>query len=56
LRYLAAAGLAGVTPHVMAAMVATVADARMLCELRDEAREAVLASGVPCPERMITAS
>lgn len=49
-----AAGLAGVTPHVMAAMVATVADARLLCELRDEAREAVMATGAACPERMVT--
>jgi phosphoenolpyruvate-protein phosphotransferase len=49
-----AAGLAGVTPHVMAAMVATVADARLLCELREEARQAVVASGAACPERMIT--
>jgi phosphoenolpyruvate-protein phosphotransferase len=49
-----AAGLAGVTPHVMAAMVATVADARLLCELRDEARQDVVASGAACPERMIT--
>ncbi len=49
-----AAGLAGVTPHVMAAMVTTVADARLLVELRDEARTAVSAAGQPCPERMIT--
>jgi phosphoenolpyruvate-protein kinase (PTS system EI component) len=38
----------------MAAMVATVADAHLLCELRDEARQAVVASGATCPERMIT--
>jgi phosphoenolpyruvate-protein phosphotransferase len=49
-----AAGLAGVTPHVMAPMVATIADARLLLELRDEARESVVATGAPCPERMIT--
>jgi phosphocarrier protein FPr len=49
-----AAGLAGVTPHVMAAMVSTVADARLLAELRDEARAVVVAAGQPCPERMIT--
>jgi phosphoenolpyruvate-protein phosphotransferase len=49
-----AAGLVGVTPHVMAAMVATVADAHLLCELRDEARQTVVASGAACPERMIT--
>jgi phosphoenolpyruvate-protein kinase (PTS system EI component) len=49
-----AAGLAGVTPHVMAAMVSTVADARLLAELRDEARAAVVAAGQSCPERMVT--
>ncbi len=49
-----AAGLAGVTPHVMAAMVSTVADVRLLLELRDEARAAVSAAGGPCPERMTT--
>ncbi len=49
-----AAGLARVTPHVMAAMVSTVADARLLLELRDEARAAVLAAGHPCPDRMTT--
>jgi phosphoenolpyruvate-protein phosphotransferase len=49
-----AAGLAGVTPHVMAAMVSTVADARLLAELRDEARAAVVAAGHSCPERMVT--
>ena len=49
-----AAGLAGVTPHVMAAMVATVADAHLLAELRDEARATVVAAGRECPERMVT--
>lgn len=49
-----AAGLAGVTPHVMAAMVSTIADARLLRELRDEARAAVVAAGNPCPDRMAT--
>ncbi len=49
-----AAGLAGVTPYVMAPMVATIADARLLIELRDEAREAVVASGAECPDRMVT--
>jgi phosphoenolpyruvate-protein phosphotransferase len=49
-----AAGLAGVTPHVMAAMVATVADARLLLDMRDEARAQVCAAGAPCPERMVT--
>jgi phosphoenolpyruvate-protein phosphotransferase len=49
-----AAGLARVTPHVMAAMVSTIADARLLLELRDEALAQVRASGYPCPERMVT--
>jgi phosphoenolpyruvate-protein phosphotransferase len=49
-----AAGEAGVTPHAMAAMVATIADVELLCSLRDEARAAVVASGAVCPERMIT--
>jgi phosphoenolpyruvate-protein phosphotransferase len=49
-----AAGLAGVTPHVMAAMVATIADAELLIELRDEARRDVVATGTACPERMVT--
>jgi len=49
-----AAGLAGVTPHVMAAMVSTIADARLLLELRDEARATVVAAGDPCPDRMRT--
>jgi phosphoenolpyruvate-protein kinase (PTS system EI component) len=53
-----AAGLAGVTPHVMAPMVATLADAQLLAELRDEARAgaAVTASaaGDPLPDRMVT--
>jgi len=49
-----AAGLVGVTPHVMAAMVATVADARLLLDMRDEACAQVCSTGVPCPERMVT--
>jgi phosphoenolpyruvate-protein kinase (PTS system EI component) len=49
-----AAGQAGVTPHAMAAMVATIADVELLCGLRDEARAAVVATGSACPERMIT--
>ena len=49
-----AAGAAGVTPYVMAAMVATLGDARLLADLRDEARSAVVASGVSCPARMVT--
>lgn len=49
-----AAGQAGVTPHVMAPMVATLADVHLLLELRDEARAAVAASGEPLPDRMVT--
>lgn len=49
-----AAGQAGVVPHVMAPMVSTLDDARLLIELRDEARAAVAASGAPLPERMVT--
>jgi phosphoenolpyruvate-protein phosphotransferase/dihydroxyacetone kinase phosphotransfer subunit len=49
-----AAGLAGVVPHVMAPMVSTLADARLLVSLRDEARAAVAAAGAPLPERMVT--
>jgi phosphoenolpyruvate-protein phosphotransferase/dihydroxyacetone kinase phosphotransfer subunit len=51
-----AAGLAGVTPHVMAPMVSTLADARLLMELREEARAAVAAASpaAPLPDRMVT--
>jgi len=49
-----AAGAAGVTPHVMAPMIATLADARLLTGLRDEARREVVASGAACPEKMVT--
>ncbi len=53
-----AAGLAGVTPHVMAPMVGTLTDVRLLLELRDAARAgaAVTASaaGDPLPDRMAT--
>jgi phosphoenolpyruvate-protein phosphotransferase len=49
-----AGGLAGVQPHVMAPMVATVDDVDLLDALRDEARAAVLAAGQPCAESMVT--
>jgi phosphoenolpyruvate-protein phosphotransferase len=53
-----AAALARVTPHVMAPMVVSLADAQLLLELRDEARgeAAVKASvaGDPLPEKMVT--
>ncbi|MFI5259717.1 MAG: phosphoenolpyruvate--protein phosphotransferase [Candidatus Limnocylindrales bacterium] len=49
-----AAGTAGVTPHVMAAMVSDLADARLFLELRDEARAAVAATGALLPDRMVS--
>jgi phosphocarrier protein FPr len=53
-----AAGLAGVAPHVMAPMVATLADAQTLLDLRDEARDGAAATaaaaGEPMPEAMVT--
>ncbi len=49
-----AGGLAGVRPHVMAPMVATLDDVDLLDELRDEARSAVLAAGRPCAEGIVT--
>jgi phosphoenolpyruvate-protein phosphotransferase len=53
-----AAGLAGVTPHVMAPMVATTDDVRLLLELRDEAREgaagATANAAARIPEKMVT--
>ncbi len=49
-----AGGLAGVIPHVMAPMVATLGDVDLLETLRDEARAAVLAAGQPCAGAMKT--
>ena len=49
-----AGGLAKVTPHVMAPMVATLDDVDLLEALRDEARAAVLAAGQPCAPAMET--
>ncbi len=49
-----AGGLAGVVPHVMAPMVATLEDVDLLDALRDEARAAVLAAGHPCAAGMVT--
>jgi phosphoenolpyruvate-protein phosphotransferase len=49
-----AGGLAGVVPHVMAPMVATLEDVTLLESLRDDARAAVVAAGQPCAERMVT--
>jgi multiphosphoryl transfer protein len=49
-----AGGMAGVVPHVMAPMVATLDDVDLLDALRDEAREEVRAAGQPCAEAMLT--
>jgi len=49
-----AGALAGVTPHVMAPMVATMEDVDLLLSLRDEARAALMAAGEPCAERLVT--
>ncbi len=49
-----AGGLAGVVPHVMAPMVATLDDVALLESLRDDARAAVVAAGQPCADRMVT--
>ena len=49
-----AAVLAGVTPHVMAPMVATLADVDLLDSLRDEAQAALAAEGAPRAERIVT--
>lgn len=45
---LRAGALASVTPHVMAPMVASVADVELLLELRDAARSSLVAEGLPC--------
>ena len=49
-----AGGLAGVVPHVMAPMVATLDDVALLESLRDDARAAVVAAGQPCADGMVT--
>jgi phosphoenolpyruvate-protein phosphotransferase len=49
-----AGGLAGVRPHVMAPMVATLDDVDLLESLRDQARADVLAAGQPCAAEMVT--
>jgi phosphoenolpyruvate-protein phosphotransferase len=49
-----AGGAAGVVPHVMAPMVATMGDVELLLALRDEAEVAVRAEGLPCAERLVT--
>ncbi len=49
-----AGGEAGVTPHVMAPMVGTLADAELLLALRDQARSDVARTGGKLPDRMVT--
>jgi phosphoenolpyruvate-protein phosphotransferase/dihydroxyacetone kinase phosphotransfer subunit len=49
-----AGGEAGVTPHVMAPMVGTIADAELLLALRDQARSDVARTGRKLPDRMVT--
>jgi phosphocarrier protein FPr len=49
-----AGAAAKVVPHVMAPMVATVADVELLMSLRDRARDALVSAGVPVAERMVT--
>jgi phosphoenolpyruvate-protein phosphotransferase len=49
-----AGALAGVRPHVMAPMVATLDDVDLLDELREEARAAVVAAGQPCADALVT--
>jgi phosphoenolpyruvate-protein phosphotransferase len=48
-----AGAAAGVVPHVMAPMVATVDDVDLFLALRDEARAAVLADGHACADRLV---
>jgi phosphoenolpyruvate-protein phosphotransferase len=49
-----AGAAAGVVPHVMVPMVATLADVELLVALRDRARETLVGAGVPVAERMVT--
>ncbi len=48
-----AGAAAGVVPHVMAPMVATVDDVDLFLALRDAARAAVLADGHACADRLV---
>ncbi len=48
-----AGAAAGVVPHVMAPMVATVDDVDLFLALRDEARAEVLADGHACADRLV---
>ncbi|HEY6057496.1 MAG TPA: putative PEP-binding protein, partial [Candidatus Limnocylindrales bacterium] len=49
-----AGGEAGVVPHLMAPMVATVEDVELLLELRAEAEAALDRSGLPRADRLVT--
>ena len=49
-----AAALAGVTPHVMAPMVATLGDVDLLESLRAEAQAGLAAEGSPRADRIVT--
>lgn len=49
-----AGALAGVVPHVMAPMIATLEDVDLLISLRDAARDEVVASGQACARSMAT--
>ncbi|MCU0483959.1 MAG: phosphoenolpyruvate--protein phosphotransferase [Chloroflexi bacterium] len=49
-----AAALAGVTPHVMAPMVATLADVDLLDSLREEAQAGLATDGAPRADRIVT--
>ena len=48
-----AGAAANVIPHVMAPMVATLADVELLMSLRDRARDALVSTGVAVAERMV---
>ena len=49
-----AGAAAKVVPHVMAPMVATLADVELLVSLRDRARDALVGKGLAVAERMVT--
>ena len=49
-----AGAAASVVPHVMAPMVATLADVELLMSLRDRAHDTLVSTGVPVAERMVT--
>lgn len=51
---LQAGALASVVPHVMAPMVASVADVELLLRIREAARSTLLADGLPCADGVRT--